>query len=344
MQFEPAVDRGRLLASVRVRYGLSARKLTFVPVGFAAACYVLDCVGGEQYFLKLWPTLAIGSAAGERQYASLVLTRALYDRGLFTRVPYPIPAIGGDLWANAGGAPFALFPLLPGRMLPTRTPDYLLEPFGQVIAAIHRATPLLSDVLPPRETFAIPDEAGLARCLAVVERIGAGERPGLRGLRSLVWPRQADILAQHARLRHLQAAVRRLNGPFVLCHTDLGGANMLVDERRQLSVLDWDDASVAPPEFDLWSVIGPGFSAVLDTYRSAGGAETLHLEHFAFYLLRRYLGDMTARLERLLDADTGEGEDEELLRGMQAYGFARWATLDETLAEVKVALLRHDAA
>jgi aminoglycoside phosphotransferase (APT) family kinase protein len=124
----------------------------------------------------------------------------------------------------------------------------------------------------------------------------------------------------------------------VLCHTDLGGDNMLVDEDGRLSVLDWDYPMLAPPEHDLWSALGEGFRDILDAYRQAGGAWPLHLQHFEFYLLRRYLGDMTARLERILETDNGDEEDAELLRGMEAYGFARWAALDDTLVEIEEAL------
>ena len=84
--------------------------------------------------------------------------------------------------------------------------------------------------------------------------------------------------------------------------------------------------------------MGSGFDRVRGAYRQAGGAQPLHLDHFAFCLLRRYLGDMVARLERILNTDTAEQEDEELLRGMEAYGFARWSALDDTLADIAAVL------
>jgi hypothetical protein len=125
------------------------------------------------------------------------------------------------------------------------------------------------------------------------------------------------------------------------CHTDLGGENALVDEEGRLSVLDWDDAIVAPPEFDLWSLPGDGFDRGLTVYREADGAQPLHLDCFAFYLFRRYLGDMVARLERIQDAedaDSAAPADDDLLRGIEAYGFARWAALGGTLAQTAAAL------
>lgn len=342
MRYEPAVDRPRLMQTVWDAYGVPAQGLRFVPEGFVAACYVVDEADGSRLFLKLWPQLCAGQAAAGRLHGSLVLTRALYDRGLVPNVSYPLPTREGALWAEFSGSPFAVFPLLPGKAPPARLPPALWEEFARVVAAIHRATPALADVLPPRETFAIPDEAELGRCLAVVERIGSGERPGLRVLRRLMLLRQADVLAQYGRLRRLQGVVRRLDGPSVLCHTDLGGNNMLVDDEGRLSVLDWDDPIVAPPEYDLWSALGEGLASILSAYRREGGAQPLHIEHFEFYLLRRYLGDMTARLERILDEGHDEEEDEELLRGMEAYGFARWAALDGTLATIAEALRESD--
>jgi aminoglycoside phosphotransferase (APT) family kinase protein len=334
VRFEPAINHARLIETVREEYGIPAQDLDFVPVGFVAACYVVNCAGGERFFLKIWPQLRVGRAAARRQYAALALTRALYDRGLYRRVPYPIPTRSGSLWADLTGMPFAVAPLLPGNALPAQVPAVLRTEFARALATIHRATPSLADLLPPRESFAIPGKVGLERCLAVVERIGTAERPGLRALRRLLLPRREEILAQHARLRRLRATVRRLDGPFVLCHTDLLGDNALVDDQGRLSLLDWDDATVAPPEHDLWAAAGEGFGTTLEAYHRAGGAQPLHLDHFAFYLLRRYLGDMVARLERILDQASAEKEDEELLRGMEAYGFARWAALDQTLTGI----------
>jgi aminoglycoside phosphotransferase (APT) family kinase protein len=239
--------------------------------------------------------------------------------------------------------PFAVFPFFSGQTLPD-WPDWpipLLEEMARTLATIHRATPALADVLPPREDFAVSFEADLRRGLEAIEQIGPDARPGLRALRDLVLPRRDDILAQLTYLHRLRQAVSRLSGPFVLCHTDFGGDNLLVDEQGQLAVIDWDDATVAPPEHDLQSLLGSGFARALQAYWEVGGTRSLHLDHFAFYLLRRYLEDMTARLLRILQEPSSAREDEENLAGIVAYGFAQWAVLDETLATIAAALQQH---
>jgi aminoglycoside phosphotransferase (APT) family kinase protein len=154
-------------------------------------------------------------------------------------------------------------------------------------------------------------------------------------------PRQDEVLAQLTRLHGLQQAVRRLPEPFVLCHTDIGPGNLLVDEQEALWVLDWDDATVAPPEHDVQAALGDGedtFGRFLAVYKQAGGIQSLHMDHFAFYLLRRYLGDMTVRLVGLMEENTTDEEDQDALDGIEMWGCAQWSVLDDTLAIVAAAL------
>jgi spectinomycin phosphotransferase len=340
MRYEPRIDRARLIETVRDLYRLPAEELTFVPVGYAAACYTVWCAGGTRYFLKLWPSTRAGPTSPIPLELVLPLTRALHERDLLPRVPYPLATRDGALWARVAGDPFAVFPFLPGHIPPAwrEWPTTLRDELASAVAALHRATPALADVLPPREDFAIPFETDLLRCLAEIERIGPRARTGLRALRHLLLPRREEILTQLARLHGLQHAVRGLAGPSVLCHTDIGPANLLVDEQDQLYILDWDDATVAPPEHDLQAALsdsgGAGFARFLQVYEEAGGARPLHLDHFAFYLLRRYLGDMTVRLVSIVEENTTDDEDQDALGGIEMWGFAQWSSLDDTLAIV----------
>jgi hypothetical protein len=78
----------------------------------------------------------------------------------------------------------------------------------------------------------------------------------------------------------------------------------------------------------------------VETYEEAGGQRPLHVDHFAVYLLRRYMHDMAVRLLRILEENTSEEQDEDALEGMEAYGCAQWSALDETLDGIAAAL-RH---
>ena len=332
MRHEPPIDRERLIRDLRDAYGVSVERLTFVPVGYAAVCYVVE---GEERrsFLKLWPDTNAARAIAERLSVVLPLLRALQEQDLGARVPAPFQTRQGALWAESAGLPLAVFPFLTGRPAPPwrDVPPALRDEFARVVAAIHHATPTLADVLPPADNFAIPFEADLRRGLAALERDHPNGRAGLQAPRDLVLPRRAEVVARLDQLRRLGAAARRLPGPSVLCHTDLGGDNMLVDERGGLAVLDWDNATLAPAEFDLWPMLDDDFGRFLEVYQAHGGARLLHRGRFAFALSRRALGDLTARLVRLLEEPVTPDEEREALAGIGAWGFARWARLDELL-------------
>jgi aminoglycoside phosphotransferase (APT) family kinase protein len=273
----------------------------------------------------------------------LPLTQAVVERGIYLRVPFPIPGRDGRLWSSFDGAPFAIFSFLTGFTPPVwpRWPVAIWEELARAIATIHRTMPALADVLPPRESFALAVEADLRRGLADLERLGSSARPGLTALQAAVLPRFGEIHAQLDRLDRLRQVVQQIPDPFVLCHTDMGGDNLLVDDAGRIAILDWEGATVAPPEHDLQCAVdGDYLSHFLEVYRKSGGAPRLHLDHFAFYLQRRYLEDMAARLLRILDEETTPDEDAELLQGMETWGFEQWRRLDETLDRINAALGR----
>lgn len=334
MKHEPPIDHTQLAEAVHAAYGIRAATLTFIPVGFAAVCYALTCTSGGRYFLKLWPETRTSSKHADDRKANLRLVQALHARQLLANVPHPLPNRTGQLYATFAGTLFALFPLLAGVEPDFNRSPALWNTFAHTLATLHRATPALADVLPPRERFDFPLEADLRSGLALLERAGSHERAEVRALRRLVLPRLDDVSAQLEKLSRLREAVQKLSGPFVLCHTDAGRQNLLVDTRGELYVLDWDEARVAPPEHDLQEARDGDFTRVLAVYEESGGAGPLHLEHFAFYLLRRHLGDMTVRLSRVLGADATPGQAEDALHGIEAWGFAQWRVLDETLARL----------
>jgi len=274
---------------------------------------------------------------GQRR-RGLRLARALHERNVYPRVAFPLRSCAGALSVAYAGGEFALFPFIDGAALPAVWPAALQEEWARTLAVIHLSTAALADVLPERERFALGFAAELQRGLDRLASLGPGARPGQRRARDLVLSRQREIEAQVARLRRLQRTVRRLDGPFVLCHTDMGSENLLVDAAGGLYVLDWDEATVAPPEHDLHEARWIGLERILRTYREAGGAAPLHSDHFAFYILRRALSDMTVRVTRILTINATDEEDDDAIFGIEEWGFRQWAALDETLAGIAEAL------
>ncbi len=300
MLADPLPNHTALLSTIRTSYGVSANRLTFIPRGWASAGYELR-TADRVYFLKLW--LTPDDAA--RAVARFPLVQQLHSLGFRARVPYPVEALDGSLSVPAAGGVVALFPFLPGTTPPgwPRWSDDVLDELGQVLTELHAVTP---PVDLPREDFTI---AGLV---------------------------------SHERLAQLQDVVRRLPERFVVCHTDLIGDNLLVGADGRLSALDWDTAILAPPEMDLALLLQAeqpvddhALRRVLAIYPRG---VPLELDLFAFFLLRRYVADYSARVTRLQQPGLAAEEAADAREGMVTWGSAQWSRLDRTLALVEAAL------
>jgi aminoglycoside phosphotransferase (APT) family kinase protein len=342
MRFEPTIDLARLKGVIARAYGMRVVELNFVPASSNAACYKLTTGANENYFLKLWLQMRIDSPDAAKQHTSLRTVRALHDLGLGLRLPYPILTLESDLWAELSGAPFALAPFLHGAKPTEPWPSAVGQKLGRAIATLHGATATLTEVQPQQERLDIGFEPALRSNLALATGLGMDSRPSLLELRDWLLARQDNIRLQMKRLHDFQFAAQQIQGPFVLCHTDLHHNNLLVDEAGTLAILDWDDVKLAPPEHDLWSGLGKDyrgevFSECMQAYREASGASPLFLEHFAFYLLRRYLEDLNVCVSGLLRPSADGREDGVLLYGVGEC-FSRWLRLDETLTAIAATL------
>jgi Ser/Thr protein kinase RdoA (MazF antagonist) len=309
MLVEPAIDRSSLATAVHRYYGLPVDSIEFVPVGWGTAGYVLN---GSQYFLKLWPRESPGALA------RLPVVRELHRHGL--RVPYPLETRESQLSVRLPAGVIAVFPFLPGESPPNwpNWPQPVLREVGRTLAQLH-AIPLR---LPFREDFAVrPREA---------------YRPHYG--REVLAPYEAELLDQLDRLDELQATARLVPSRFVVTHTDLIGSNILVDDAGGVSVLDWDDVRLAPPEYDLSLLLhgvqpmgGAALEAVLEVYP----ARRLRIELFAFFLLRRSLDDFFARIE-LLATDPAPTAAAEAREGLRLWGADQWRHLDRLLKCISI--------
>ena len=121
----------------------------------------------------------------------------------------------------------------------------------------------------------------------------------MRGLLDHPWirDRRTEVEAQLDRLEVVTERARATPRPDVICHTDFGGHNALVDDDtgEVVAILDWDQARLAPREHDLWAAFEePDPRAYLDAYGRDVDLDATHLE---YALLARALRDATARLE-----------------------------------------------
>src|SRR5262249_22796730 len=96
----------------------------------------------------------------------------------------------------------------------------------------------------------------------------------------------------------------------VLCHTDIHGANMLITEKDDFYIIDWDAPILAPKERDLM-FIGGGIDYIWKSQRDIAvfyegyGKTNIDFAMMAFYRYERVIEDLAAYGEQLLLTDEG---------------------------------------
>ena len=311
MRTEPDLDKGRLIDHLRERYRLPVERLDFVPFGLDSWSYVATDDHGGRAFVKL-----TGQGPSARAAASETsLLAGLAAAGV--PVPRPIPDRDGGLVGAFEGYEVQVLEYLEGGNLEDETawPDDLYGKVAELVAAVHASTPRVRSLGPRTEDYELPFLPGLAAALAAIEarvRPPRLDDPSLTAFRELMLPRTGEIRAAIDRLERLRDRARSGSQPadMVLCHTDIWGSNLILDESASLHLLDWNGARIAPPEADLFMFAGtsffpPGrFGSFLRRYEPAVGRVDLDADRLGFYLYRRDLEDLALFVDDIVAART----------------------------------------
>jgi spectinomycin phosphotransferase len=291
----PAIATNDIIARLGEWYALRARTATFLPVGQDeyAAVYRVAAADGAAWFLKL--------RRGAFAEVSVAVPAWLHAQGI-AEVMAALPTMAGQLWSEADGYTWLLYPYFDGaNAYATPLTDAQWPIFGRALAAIHGASlpPALAALI-PRETYpADLRERVLALDAAVAA--GAFDAPGDPAAElARVWRARRDeiqtIVARHAELGE---ALARRPEDFVLCHSDLHPANLLVGTDGTLAIVDWDAPILAPRERDL-ICLGGGMSAAWDDpraeerFRAGYGAAGADPAALAYYRYDRVVADLEA--------------------------------------------------
>jgi spectinomycin phosphotransferase len=338
LKAEPSLDRAALVETLWREYGLDVDGLAFLPAGWVAYCYVVNCVGGGRYFLKLYGDSGPVPLAASDLDFYLPLTYQLCTTGLLPCVACPVESQSGSLTAHMGSYLLILFRFIDGRVVGhDGLSGEVLAKLARMVGILHRSTREIEVENPFYERFDIAFEDDLLSGLDVLERVTACDRRGKRALRELLLPRRGELLGHLQRLKELQALARAAGKEMVVCHTDLHGENLMVDEQGNLYILDWEGAMIAPPEHDLFFFAGYDmfWDMFLPNYEREFGPASLNSDVFGFYYYRRNLEDLVDYVVRILHHHTDDQRDEEDLREIAEYCIAGWPYIEVTIREIE---------
>jgi spectinomycin phosphotransferase len=240
----PPLSTENISSSLLDNFGIQARKLEFLPIGNDSNSWVYKVhTEKESYFLKA-KRLAVYEP-------SLTVPRYLKEQGLH-QVVAPLQTRTRALYTTLDGFALILYPFIDGDngMKLDLTDKQWLE-YGDFLKRLHAVKlpdELSQQVL--KETF-IPKWFSMV--VSLHETIlGRNHNNSFEKQLIEFWKTKHEEISEILkRTEELGAILQAERLEFVLCHSDIHTANLLIDEREKLFVVDWDNPMLAPKEHDL---------------------------------------------------------------------------------------------
>lgn len=291
-------DEHLVRKNIRDFYGYMPGHIYEVSGGSVGYTYSVD----DRYFLKIYDTTLVLTArcTEKLQEQLMVLDRLRQCSSMKDSICYPVKTAGGDYFYTCGNLIGVLYNFIPGEAVGYER-GLSEEETGQLavmVRSLHGIDSRLFAGLCPEEKYDLSFCSEL-RCLLREKTAGLPERFEAVALE------YRDVAEK--RIREAEEMAERLKQeklPFVLCHTDIHGGNIMRDPKGKLYLVDWENVLLAPKEADLFSFYEePYFSLFADSF---------HEEAMRYYIIRRDLEDIWEFLNNLLHGEYGMPEQDEV--------------------------------
>jgi spectinomycin phosphotransferase len=247
---KPQIRDEQIINCLRDAYGLHVEEIARLPLGADTGTSVYRVVTkeGTIYFLKL--------RKREFNEASVAVPNFLSDSGIRQLIP-ALPTRRGQLWANLHSSKVILYPFVDGQPgLDIRMSKQQWFEFGAALKRFHTAE------IPARLTRSIPKDDFSPRWRDMVKMfLGQVEKetfhqPYAMELADVLRSRKGELLEMIKRTEQLAQMLLEQTPEFILCHSDIHGYNLFIDQRGALYIVDWDGLTFAPKERDLMFIGG----------------------------------------------------------------------------------------
>jgi spectinomycin phosphotransferase len=311
MREKPNIPDKLIISQLQDEYNLRVASLTFLPLGADTNSAVYRIVSQDEiaYFLKL-----------RKGFNEITVTvpRFLKSQGVKEIISlFETKSQKG--WADFGDYKMILYPFIEGKDgFEMELSDHHLRNLGVALKAIHSAQvpPELKQQI-PQETYSAQFRESMKSFQEQVE-YKTFEDPFAKKLAEFIKTKRAEITKLIERAQELAAELQTKHLEFVLCHTDIHGGNMMISDKNELYIVDWDAPILAPKERDLM-FIGGGIDWIWKSEREEAvfyegyGKTDISLSVLAYYRYERIVQDLVAYCEALLLTTEGGADREPAL-------------------------------
>lgn len=335
MLIKPNLKDEEIIACLQDAYGLTVKKIAFLPLGadFNTAVYRVTTSNQIDYFLKL--------RSGKFLEASVSVPKYLTDMGIKQVIP-PLVTKTEQLWISLASFKAILYPYIEGSNgVGAKLSEDQWVQFGATIKKLHELdipASITKDV--PRETFSSKWRETVKAFLMRIER-EVFEEPVAVEMAQFLKSKSSDILKLVERAEELAITLQKHPLAYVLCHADMHGWNLIVDKDDALYIVDWDTLIFAPKERDLM-FIGAGIWKSGQTpleeerlFYNGYGHSKINIDCIAYYRFERIIQDIAEYCIYIFDASHNDQERLQYLEYLKS-NFQPQGTIDQANRSYKI--------
>jgi spectinomycin phosphotransferase len=307
MLVKPPLSDQRIIDCLNTNYGIEVITLTFLPLGadMNAWVYKAEKRNRSSYFVKL--------KRGHHHDIGIAVVEILHKAGIQQIIP-PIKTIDNQPVQCIDDFTLIVYPFIEGQngfSCPLTDEQWLI--LGKTLRQIHEIDVPLSIQHQIRREAYSPKWREIVRLLyAHIEAEPIGNEIALK---LLVFMKEHILAIRQLvdRSEQLAQILQNESPKFVLCHSDIHGGNVLMDDNNTIFIVDWDDPIMAPKERDLM-FIGGGVANVWNKRHEEAlfymgyGKTDVNKAILAYYRHERIVEDIAEYGQNLLLTVAG-GED-----------------------------------
>ncbi|WP_262337392.1 phosphotransferase enzyme family protein [Legionella genomosp. 1] len=288
-----------IIDCLHAHYGINIITLTFLPLGADnnASVYKAEAQDNPSYFVKL--------KRGHHHNIGIAILQLLHEAGIEQVIP-PIKTIEGSLTQSIGEFTLILYPFIEGEDGFTRAlTDEQWLILGKTLRQVHEIdVPLSIKQQIRKELFSSKWREIVRSLYAHIEAKPTGDKVAL-DLMAFMKKNILTIRRLVDRAEQLAQILQNESPQFVLCHSDIHGGNVFMNNDNTIYIVDWDDPIMAPKERDLM-FIGGGVANVWNKsheealfYKGYGKTE-VNRTILAYYRHERIVEDIAEYGQELL--------------------------------------------
>lgn len=300
-------DNILLIDCLNTHYGIVATTLILLPLGadMNACVYKAETCNGQSYFVKL--------KRGHHSDISVTLLGLLQASGIQEIIP-PIKTSDGKLTQHINDFTLTVYPFVNGQngFCYQLTDDQWVV-LGKALKQVHDLD-LPSSIKDRirKESYSSQWREAIRSLYSHIDGDLDVDETALK-LRAFMKEHKGIIHRLVIRAESFSQMIQEQSPEFVLCHSDIHGGNVLIDESGAIYIVDWDEPIMAPKERDLM-FIGGGVANVWNNRREEKffykgyGSTNINRVLLAYYRHERIVQDIAEYSQALL-LTSGGGED-----------------------------------